>query len=135
MSKKIIPVISVIAISVMAIFFLFDSSSQNKDILKSTFKIDATYYDSGYVEISYLDKTNNTSYVVLEVLGMENSFQKNFTSSEFIEMVAFSAPPKYGWQIHPVVFQINHNDLGKISLKTEIHELGQPAPPIIYGNQ
>lgn len=132
MAKKIIPVISVIIITMLGIFFLFDSNS-NKDILKSTFQIDATYYDEGYVEISYLDKTSKTNHVVLEILGMDKSFQKTLSGSKFVETVPFPALPKYGWQVHPVTFLIDHQELGKISLKTEIHSYGEPSRPIIYG--
>jgi hypothetical protein len=132
MAKKIIPVISISVITLLGLFFLFDSGS-NKDVLKSTFEIDATYYDAGYVEISYLDKTSKTNHVVLEILGMDESFQKTLSGSKFVETVIFPVLPKYGWQVHPVTFLIDHEDLGKVSLKTEIHPYGEPAPPIIYG--
>jgi hypothetical protein len=132
MAKKIIPIISVMMVTVLGIFFLSDSGS-NKNILQSTFEIDATYYDAGYVEISYLDKTTKTNNVVLEILGMDESFQKTFSGSEFVESVPFPVTPKYGWQVHPITFLIDHQELGKVSLKTEIHPYGEPAPPIIYG--
>lgn len=133
MAKKIIPVISIVIITAFGLFFLSDSSS-NKDVLKSTFEIDATYYDEGYVQISYLDKTAKTNHVVLEILGMDDSFQKTLSGSKFVETVPFPITPKYGWQVHPVTFLIDHEDLGKVSLKTEIHPHGKPAPPIVYGN-
>lgn len=133
MAKKIITAISIIVITVLGLLFLSGSSS-NKDILKSTFEIDATYYDAGYVEISYLDKSEKTNHVVLEILGMDESFQKTLSGSKFVETVPFPTVPKYGWQVHPVTFLIDHQELGKVSLKTEIHPYGEPAPPIIYGN-
>ena len=133
MAKKIISIISIVVITTLGLFFIFDSGS-NKDVLKSTFEIDATYYDAGYVKISYLDKTTKTNHVVLEILGMDESFQKTLSGSEFVETVPFPVPPKYGWKVHPVTFLIDHEKLGKVSLKTEIHPYGQPAPPIIYGN-
>ena len=132
MAKKIIPIISIVAITVLGLFFISDSGP-NKDILKSTFEIDATYYDDGYVKISYLDKSTKTNNVVLEILGMDQSFQKTISGSEFVETVPFPVTPKYGWQVHPVTFLIDHKELGKVSLKTEIHPYGKPAPPIIYG--
>ncbi|MFB5605139.1 MAG: hypothetical protein ACE5RF_06000 [Nitrosarchaeum sp.] len=132
MAKKIIPLISIAVITVLGVFFIFDSSS-NKDVLKSTFEIDATYYEEGYVEISYLDKTEKTNNVVLEILGMDESFQKTLPGSQFVETVPFPIPPKYGWQVNPVTFLIDHDTFGKVSLKTEIHPHGEPAPPIIYG--
>jgi len=132
MAKKIIPIISVVIITALGLFFLSDSSS-NKDVLKSAFEIDATYYGEGYVKISYLDKTSKTNHVVLEILGMDESFQKTLSGSKFVETVPFPVLPKYGWQVHPVTFLIDHEELGKVSLKTEIHPYGEPAPPIIYG--
>ena len=132
MAKKIIPIISIVAVTVLGLFFISDSNS-NKDVLKSTFEIDATYYDDGYVKISYLDKSTKTNNVVLEILGMDQSFQKTISGSEFVETVPFPVTPKYGWQVHPVTFLIDHKELGKVSLKTEIHPYGKPAPPIIYG--
>ena len=133
MAKKIIPLISIVAITLLGLFFIFDSGS-NRDVLKSTFEIDATYYDEGYVQISYLDKTAKTNHVVLEVLGMDESFQKTLSDSQFVETVQFPILPKHGWQVHPVTFLIDHQDLGKVSLKTEIHPFGEPAPPVIFGS-
>ncbi len=133
MPKKIVSTISLGVISVLAILFLTGAGNDDKDILRETFLIEAIYYDSGHVEISFLDKSAQTNYVVLEILGMEKSFQKTFSESEFIEIVPFPNPPKYGWPIHPVVLDIEHKELGKIQLKTEIHPVDEPKPPIIYG--
>ncbi|QUC65234.1 hypothetical protein NsoK4_02985 [Nitrosopumilus sp. K4] len=133
MPKKIISTISLGLITVFAILFLISGGDDDKEILKETFQIEAVYYDSGHIEISYLDKSSETNSVVLEILGMENSFQKTFDNSEFIEIIPFPNIPKYGWAIHPVIFNIDHKEFGNIQLKTEIHELGQPLPPVIYG--
>ena len=54
---------------------------------------------------------------------MENSFQKSFTDSEFIEIVQFTSKPKYGWSIHPIVLEVEHEEFGHVQIKTEIHEL------------
>jgi len=131
MAKKI-AIISIVGITLFGLFFLSDSTS-NKDVLKSTFEVDATYYDTGYVEISYMDKSNNTDQVVLEILGMDESFQKTLSGSKFVESVPFPSISPYGWKVHPVTFLISHKDLGQVSLKTEIHSYGEPAPPVIYG--
>ena len=133
MTRKIITTISIVAITVLGLLFLF-GPSPNHDALKSTFEIDATYYDKGYVEISYHDKSESTNHVVLEILGMDESYQKTISGSTFLETVSFPVVPKYGWQVHPVTFLIDHQKLGKVSLKTEIHPFGEPSPPIIYGN-
>ena len=132
MARKILPVISLGIITVLAIIFLVGGGTDDKDILRQTFQIDAVYYDSGYVEISYFDTSDKTNSVVMEILGMEESFQKTFSDSEFIEIVPFPNIPKYGWPIHPVVLEIDHTEFGHIQLKTEIHPLGEPVPPVIY---
>ncbi len=132
MARKIVPAISLVIITVLAIVFLAGAGTGDKDILRQTFQIEAVYYDSGHVEISYLDKSDKTNSVVMEILGMEETFQKTFSGSEFIEIVPFPNEPKYGWPIHPIVLEIDHQEFGHIQLKTEIHPLGEPVPPVIY---
>lgn len=132
MAKKLGAPILLGIITVLAIVFLIGGGSDDKDDLRQTFQLDAVYYDSGHVEISFLDKSGKTSSVVMEILGMEKTFQKTFSDSEFVEIVPFPVPPKYGWAIHPIVLEIEHEDFGHIQLKTEIHPFGEPAPPIIY---
>jgi hypothetical protein len=132
MAKKLGPPIVLGIVTVLAILFLTGNGTDDKDILRQTFQIDATYYNSGHVEISFLDKSEKTTLVVMEILGMEKSFQKTFSTSEFIEIVPFSNLPKYGWAIHPIVLEIDHPELGHIQLKTEIHSLDEPAPVVIY---
>ena len=132
MARKIVPVISLGIITVFAIIFLSGGGSDDKDILRQTFQIDAVYYDSGHVEISFLDKTGQTDLVIMEILGMDETYQKSFSDSQFIEIVPFSNVPKYGWAIHPIVLEIDHKELGHIQLKTEIHPIGESIPPVIY---
>ena len=132
MAKKLGAPIMLGVFTILALVFLTGGGTDDKEILRDTFQVDAVYYDSGHVEISYFDKSEKTSSVVMEILGMEESFQKTFSDSEFIEIVPFSSPPKYGWPIHPVVFEIEHKELGHIQLKTEIHPLGESIPPVIY---
>ena len=132
MAKKIVPAISISIITVLAIVFLVGGGTDDKDDLRQTFQIDAVYYDSGYVEISYFDESDKTNSVVMEILGMDDSYQKTFSDSEFIEIVPFPNLPKYVWVIHPVVLEVYHEELGHIQLKTEIHALDEPVPPVIY---
>jgi len=132
MARKIVPVISLGIITVFAIILLSGGGTDDKDILRQTFQIDAVYYDSGHVEISFLDKTGKTDLVIMEILGMDETYQKSFSDSQFIEIVPFSNVPKYGWAIHPIVLEIDHKELGHIQLKTEIHPLGESIPPVIY---
>ena len=132
MARKLGPPIFLGVFTVLAIIFLTGGATDDKDILRQTFQVEAVYYDSGHVEISYFDKSDKTNSVIMEILGMGESFQKTFSDSEFIEIVPFPNEPKYGWPIHPVVFEVEHEELGHIQLKTEIHPLDEPVPPVIY---
>jgi len=132
MAKKLGPPIFLGVFTVLAIVFLTGGASDDKDALRQTFQVDAVYYDTGYVEVSFSDKSQKTTNVVMEILGMDESFQKTFSDSEFIEIVPFPNEPKYGWAIHPIVLEIDHDELGHIQLKTEIHPFGDAIPPVIY---
>jgi hypothetical protein len=132
MAKKLGPPLVLGVFTILALVFLTGGATDDKDPLRENFKINAIYYDAGYVEVSYLDKSDKTNSVTLEILGMETSFQKTFSDSEFIEIVQFPNVPKYGWEIHPIVMEIEHEEFGHVQLKTEIHELNSPSPNTIY---
>jgi len=131
--KKLVTTIFLIIFTGLGILFLSYSSSQDNTLLKSTFEINAVYYEEGYVQIEYWDKSENTNSVVMEILGMSESYQKTFHSSLFQETVDFPFLPKYGWETHPITFLIDHKEFGQVSLKTEIHPYGESPPEIIYG--
>ncbi len=132
MAKKLGPPLVLGVFTILALVFLTGGATDDKDPLRENFKINAIYYDTGYVEVSYLDKSDKTNSVTLEILGMETSFQKTFSDSEFIEIIQFSNIPKYGWEIRPIVMEIEHDEFGHVQLKTEIHELNDPSPNTIY---
>ena len=132
MAKKLGPPLVLGVFTILALVFLTGGATDDKDPLRENFKINAIYYDAGYVEVSYVDKSDKTNSVTLEILGMETSFQKTFSDSEFIEIIQFPNVPKYGWEIHPVVMEIKHEEFGHVQLKTEIHELNSPTPNTIY---
>ena len=134
MAKKLGPPLVLGIFTILALVFLTGGATDDKDPLRENFKINAIYYDAGYVEVSYLDKSDKTNSVTLEILGMETSFQKTFSDSEFIEIIQFPNVPKYGWEIHPIVMEIEHEEFGHVQLKTEIHELNTPSPNTIYSN-
>ena len=134
MAKKLGPPLVLGVFTILALVFLTGGATDDKDPLRENFKINAIYYDAGYVEVSYLDKSDKTNSVTLEILGMETSFQKTFSDSEFIEIIQFPNVPKYGWEIHPIVMEIEHEEFGHVQLKTEIHELNTPSPNTIYSN-
>ena len=139
MAKKLGAPIALGVVTIFAILLLTNGGNQNEQVLKSTFYVDAIYVensessDSNYIQITFEDKSQKTNAVVLEVLGMEESFQKTYLESEFVETIMFPAPPKYGWEIHPVTLLIDHEELGKVSIKTEIRPEGETSAPIIYG--
>ena len=132
MARRLGPPIFLGIFTILAIVFLTGGGTDDKDVLRQTFQVDAVYYDTGHAEISYYDKSDKTNSVVMEILGMDESFQKTFSDSEFIEIVPFPNVPKYGWSVHPIVLEIDHEELGHVQLKTEIHLIDETAPPIIY---
>ena len=143
MAKKLGAPIALGVITVLAILLITGNDNDDKEILRTTFSIEAVYFDQNnsdiasgdaYIQITFKDKSEKTNAVVLEVLGMEESFQKTFVNSEFVEIISFPTTPKYGWEIHPVTLQIDHEELGKVSLKTEISPYGEPPAQVIYGN-
>ncbi len=133
---KIIPIISVIVITILAGLFFYDSGSVDKELLNRTFSVDAVYLRSeSVVEISFVDNTQKTDTIILEVLGLQPSFQKTYSGSSFTERIPFVPPDKYGWEIHPVIILAENQDLGLIEIKTEIHEESEPEKPVIFSKQ
>ena len=133
MTRKLILIIFIILLSVLAVLFLIEYYSIDRELFANTFIVDAIYLEKeGHVEISFLDNSGKTKSVVLEILGMPESFQKTFTGSEFSESVSFSETPKYGWKSNPVTFVVDHEEFGKIGIKTEIHTPSEPPAPLIF---
>ena len=132
MARKLLSPIFLGVFTVLAIVLLTGGGSDDKDELRQTFQVNAVYYDTGHVEVEFLDKSEKTDSVVMEILGMDETFQKTFSESHFIEIVPFPDEPKYGWEIHPVVLEVEHPELGNVQLKTEIRPLGDLAAPVIY---
>ena len=132
MAKKLGAPITLGVLTILALVFLTGGGNDDKEVLRQTLQVNAVYYESGHVEVSFFDKSEKTTNVVMEILGMDESFQKEFTGFEFIEIVPFPNVPKYGWSIHPVVLEVEHEEFGHVQIKTEIHPLDEPAPPIIY---
>ena len=132
MNKKIIAVASTIAIIAIALSVTSNSTLDESTISQTIF-VDAMYDPkSKIVKITYNDNSKKTNLVTLEILGMEETFHKEFARSSFVETVQINSEPKYGWSTTPVVFSINHDEFGKIGLKTEIYEQDESKPRIIY---
>ena len=132
MNRKIIAAASIIAIAAIVISITSDSALDESTISQTIF-VDAVYEPKNkIVRITYNDNSEMTNLITLEVLGMEKTFHKEFSQSSFIETIEINSEPKYGWSTTPVVFSINHDEFGKIGLKTEIYEQGELKPRIIY---
>ena len=132
MNRKIIVVALIIAIAAIVISVTSDSALDESTISQTIF-VDAIYDPKNkIVKIMYNDNSKKTNLATLEILGMEETFHKEFTRNSFIETVQINSEPKYGWSTTPVVFSINHDEFGKIGLKTEIYEQGESKPRIIY---
>jgi len=132
MNRKIIAVASIIAIAAIVISVTSDSTL-DKSTISQTIFVDAVYEPKNkIVRITYNDNSEMTNLITLEILGMEKTFHKEFLQSSFVETVKINFKPKYGWSTTPIVFSINHDEFGKIGLKTEIYEQGESKPRIIY---
>ena len=132
MNKKIIVTASIIAI-ISIVLLVTSNSTLDESTISQTIFVDAVYDPKNkIVKITYNDNSKKTNLITLEILGMEETFHKEFTRSSFVETVQINSKPKYGWSTIPVVFSISHDELGKIGLKTEIYEQGESKPRIIY---
>jgi len=132
MNKKIIAV--ALAIAIIAIVLSATSNSAlDESTISQTIFVDAVYESkSGIVKITYNDNSEKTNTVTLEILGMEETFHRDYARNSFVETVQINSEPKYGWSTTPVVFSINHDEFGKIGIKTEIYEQDESKPRIIY---
>ena len=132
MNKKIIVAASIIAI-IAIVLSVTSNSALDESTISQTIFVDAVYDPKNkIVKITYNDNSKKTNLITLEILGMEETFHKEFTRSSFVETVQINSKPKYGWSTIPVVFSISHDELGKIGLKTEIYGQGESKPRIIY---
>ncbi len=132
MNKKIIAIASAIMAIIIVISGIFDSSL-DKSTISQTIFVDAIYEPkTNLVKITYSDNSEKTKLVTLEILGMEKTFHKEFSQNSFVETVQINFEPKYGWATMPVTFSIDHEEFGKIGLKTEIHQQDETKPRVVY---
>ena len=130
MIAKITTILGLAVITVLA-FLLFGTGKQQD--LDDTFVLDAVYFaDTDTVQITFEDTSARSTSIVLEILGMDESFQRYYEESSFVENVTFKLPPKFGWKVHPVTLVIEHPEYGKIGVKTEIRTIDEPRPLVIY---
>jgi len=132
MNSKIIAAASIIAV-IAIVLSITSNSAVDESTISQTIFVDTVYDPKNkIVKITYNDDSKKTNLVTLEILGMEETFHKEFSRSSFVETVQINSEPKYGWSTIPVVFSINHDEFGMIGLKTEIYEQGESKPRIIY---
>lgn len=134
MNKKII----LAAVSTIIVFGIGISIMQSVKISEkysAIFYLDATFHeDKKYIQIKFDDISEKTSNVTLEILGMEQSFQKKFTGSHFDIQVPFSGVPEYGWKSMPITLVVEHQEFGKVGLKTDVRDYGHPSNKIIFSD-
>ena len=129
--KKFI-IILIATISVSTVIIL-NPLSENTDF--SNFTFDAVYQkDSNSVSITFIDTNEKSSFAVLEILGMENTFHEEFEiyDSKFTKLVPLDKVPKYGWKTTPVTLEITYGE-SVVYMKTEIHNEDQISPVVIFG--
>ena len=132
MNKKIIALVSTFII-ISIVLSATSDPVLDKSLISQTIFVDAVYEPKNkIIKIMYTDSSEKTNLVTLEILGMEKTFHKEFSRSSFIEIVQINSIPMYGWSTMPVVFSINHDEFGKIELKTEIHQQHELKPKVIY---
>ena len=125
-------IILIATISVSTVIIL-NPLSGNTDF--SNFTFDAVYQkDSNSVSITFVDTNEKSSFVVLEILGMENTFHEEFEiyDSKFTKLVPLDKVPKYGWKTTPVTLEITYDE-SIVYMKTEIHNEGEITPVVIFG--
>ena len=125
-------IILIATISVSTVIIL-NPLSENTDF--SNFTFDAVYQkDSNSVSITFVDTNEKSSFVVLEILGMENTFHEEFEiyDSKFTKLVPLDKVPKYGWKTTPVTLEITYDEY-VVYMKTEIHDKNQISPVVIFG--
>ena len=118
---------------VIIIILAVSNSSVDESIISQTISVDALYKpENNTIEITYVDVSEKTDSVIIEILGMDETFHKEFSQQSFVETVQIISPPKYGWATMPVTFTLDHEKFGNIGLKTEIHLSDEMKPRVIY---
>ena len=127
--------ILIATIAVSAVIIINPISDDESDFTHFTF--DAVYLkNDNSVLITFSDETEKSSFAILEILGMEKTFHKEFeiTNSSFSQLVPLEKLPKYGWKTIPVTLEITYDEFNTIKMKTEIHDEGKIPPEIIFGS-
>ncbi len=133
-AQKNFLIILIATISVSIVIILNTLPEENSDF--SNFTLDAVYQkNDNSIQITFEDKSKKSTFVILEILGMETTYHKEFqiTDSKFMQIIPIDQLPKYGWKTTPVTLEITYDDSKIIKMKTEIHDEDQMSPEIIFG--
>tara|TARA_B100000446_G_scaffold164148_1_gene165647 strand:- start:6 stop:515 length:510 start_codon:yes stop_codon:yes gene_type:complete len=124
-------------------------TDDEKSEMSQTFLVEAKYKPSrGIISIFYEDVSKMTDKLIIEIWGLPQTYHKEFECDvdalaanaehenvcpDFVAAtIKINSAPKYGWESIPVVFTVDHNQFGKISIKTEIYETGDLKPRVIF---
>ena len=125
--------ILIATIAVSAVIIINPIPDDESDFTHFTF--DAVYLkNDNSILITFSDETEKSSFAILEILGMEKTFHKEFeiTNSSFSKFVSLDKLPKYGWKTTPVILEITYDESNTVKMKTEIHDEDQIPPEIIF---
>ena len=128
-------IILIATIAVSAVIIINPIPDDESDFTHFTF--DAVYLkNDNSILITFSDETEKSSFAILEILGMEKTFHKEFeiTNSSFSQLVPLDKLPKYGWKTIPVTLEITYDEFNTVKMKTEIHNEGQIPSGIIFGS-
>ena len=128
-------ILILIATIAVSLVILLNPSPENESDF-SHFTFDAIYMeDKNSILITFSDTTGKSSFAILEILGMETTYHKEFeiVNSEFSKTIPIEKIPKYGWKTTPVTLEIMYGDT-IVKMKTEIHEEDNPSPEIIFSS-
>jgi len=131
-SPKNFLTILIATIGVSLIIILNPFPDNESDFTHFTF--DAVHMqDDNVIIITFSDTTGKSSFAILEILGMETTYHKEFEiiNSEFSKIIPIEKIPKYGWKTTPVTLEITYDDT-VVKMKTEVHDENDPPPEIIF---
>tara|TARA_B100000287_G_C20550110_1_gene748147 strand:+ start:103 stop:522 length:420 start_codon:yes stop_codon:yes gene_type:complete len=131
-SPKNFLTILIATIAVSLVIILNPFSEDESDF--SHFTFDAVHMDdTNSIMITFTDSTKKSSFAILEILGLETTYHKEFViiDSQFSKIVPIEQIPKYGWKTTPVTLEITYDNI-IVKMKTEVHEKDEPKPEIIF---
>ena len=136
--KRIYLIIAIIIPIIIFFITYFDSDNLSEidtAYILEQIEFNAIYnYEGNTIKITFIDRSNNTKSATLEVLGMDETYHKEYffdSESFFVAELYLEHIPKYGWETTPVTLEIEHIQFGLIGLKTEIVESGNESAKII----